>query len=369
MLLTLRTFSGTGGIEKVSKIAGKAIFDICSETNGYFEVSSMYDNIKDIDEKYFPAAIFTGYGIKKGEFIYDAVKKGIGKSIVILSHANLLPAGYLIKLFSPSTQLILLAHGIEVWKTFTGLEKKMLSKVDKFFAVSNYTAGVIQQNNNVDKSKVKVLNNCLDPYLPEPVTGEKNKDLLKKYDLSEGDTVLLTLTRLASKERYKGYDRVIRALAELQHDYPKLKYLVVGKYDNEEEQRLNELIQELGIDHKVAFAGYVPDELLADYFNLADIYIMPSEKEGFGIVFIEALFYGKNVIAGNKDGSVDALLNGALGKLIDPASNEEIKEAITSFITAAVPIIPDRELMMKHFSYPAYKEKWRGVLKMSEPLI
>ena len=360
--MTLRTFSGTGGIEKVSKVAGKAIFDICSETNSYFEVSSMYDNIKDVDEKYFPAAIFTGYGIKKGEFIYDAVKKGKGKSVVILSHVNLLPAGYLIKLFSPKTQLILLAHGIEVWKTFTGLDKKMLNKVDRFLAVSQYTAAVIREKNNLDKAKIQVLNNCLDPYLPEPVTGGKDKDLLRKHGLAEDDIVMLTVTRLASKERYKGYDRVIHALAELQHDFPKLKYLIVGKYDNEEELRLSNLIKDLGLQDKVAFSGYVEDELLADYFNLADIYIMPSEKEGFGIVFIEALFYGKNVIAGNKDGSVDALLNGALGKLIDPESNEQIKNAITMFMTAPSKIAPDRELMMKHFSYPAYKEKWRGII-------
>lgn len=347
----------------MSKIVGKVLFDICSETNSHFEVSSMYDDIKDVDEKYFPAAIFTGYGIKKGEFIYDSVKRGIGKSVVILSHVNLLPAGYLIKLLSPSTQLILFAHGIEVWKKFTGYEKKMISKVDTFLAVSQHTAEVIQQNNKLATSKVKVLNNCLDPYLPEPVKGGKNKDLLKKYDLSEEDTVMLTLTRLAFKERYKGYDRVIQALAELQQDFPHLKYLIVGKYDTEEEKRLTDLIKDLKLQHKVAFAGYVEDELLADYFNLADIYIMPSEKEGFGIVFIEALFYGKNVIAGNKDGSVDALLNGALGKLIDPSSDEEIKLAITSFLNSETPVVPDRELMMKHFSYPAYKEKWRGILR------
>ena len=59
---------------------------------------------------------------------------------------------------------------------------------------------------------------------------------------------------------------------------------------------------------------------------------MPSEKEGFGIVFIEAMFYGKPVIAGNKDGSVDALCNGELGLLVDPGSVTEIATAIKKML-------------------------------------
>lgn len=367
LLLTLRTFSGTGGIEKVSKVAGKAIYDICQETNSSFEVSSMYDHIREVDEKYFPAAIFTGYGIKKGEFIYDSVRRGIGKSMVILSHVNLLPVGYLIKLFSPKTQLVLFTHGIEVWKIFTGLQKMMVRKVDTFLAVSKHTAEVVLENNKLDKAKVQVLNNSLDPYLPEPQKGDKTPELLKKYGFTCDDTIMLTLTRLASKERYKGYDRVIQVLSEMQNDFPQLRYMVVGKYDHEEEQRLMAMIQQFGIQDKVVFTGYVPDDLLAEYFNLADLYIMPSEKEGFGIVFIEALFYGKNVIAGNKDGSVDALLNGGLGTLIDPSDEKGLREAITALITQKPLPLPDRDLMMKHFSYPAYKEKWRAVLKAAMP--
>jgi len=55
---------------------------------------------------------------------------------------------------------------------------------------------------------------------------------------------------------------------------------------------------------------------------------MPSKGEGFGIVFLEALSCGKPVIAGNKDGSVDAVLNGKLGVLVDPDDVAEIGEAI-----------------------------------------
>jgi glycosyltransferase involved in cell wall biosynthesis len=59
---------------------------------------------------------------------------------------------------------------------------------------------------------------------------------------------------------------------------------------------------------------------------------MPSTGEGFGIVFLEAMGCGCPVVAGNRDGSVDALDNGKLGLLIDPLDVEAIAEAITGIL-------------------------------------
>jgi glycosyltransferase involved in cell wall biosynthesis len=172
----------------------------------------------------------------------------------------------------------------------------------------------------------------------------------------------MTLTRLASSERYKGYDIVIESLQELIKKNPSFKYLIIGKYDHAEKRRLDQLIRKAGLQSRVVFTGFVPDEELSRHFNLADIYIMPSEKEGFGIVFIEAMYYNKPVIAGNKDGSKDALLNGKLGVLVDPSSREEVSEAIENIAGDKSRYLPDHQLLMDHFSYPVYREKWREVL-------
>ena len=363
MFLTLRTFSITGGIEKVSKLAGKALYEWCSETGNEISVRSMYDETGEVDEKYFPAASFKGFGIRRLKFARQCMADGIKNDLVILSHVNLLPVGYLIKLFSPKTRLVLIAHGIEVWKNFYGLRKRMLFKCDKILSVSKYTKGVIEHLNHFPQEKIQVLNNCLDPFLEVPVPKEKDAGLLKKYHLEKSDLVLMTLTRLASGERYKGYDMVIESLPELKRSHPGLKYLVIGKYDDKEKSRLDVLVEKAGLQQQVIFTGFVPDEELGDHFNLSDIYIMPSEKEGFGIVFIEAMYYNKPVIAGNKDGSADALLDGRLGLLVNPESLEEVSCAITRIIANKEQYLPDRELLMKHFSYPAYKSKWKKVLE------
>ena len=361
LFLTLRTFSGTGGIEKVSKLVGKALHEL-KGNNGNLSIWSMYDEHYDSEGKYFPAKYFRGYGKQKMTFMAKAINKGRKADMVILSHINLLPVGYLIKIASPKTKLILIAHGIEVWEPFSQRAKRMIPKCDLILCVSEYTRNVLETVNQIATNKLRVLNNCLDPFLEEPVESEKDKALLNKYGFQKDDIILMTLTRLASTESYKGYDKVLEALPGLLKTHPDLKYLIVGKYDEKEKKRLDQKIKELEVEPYVSFSGFVPDEELATHFNLADIYIMPSWKEGFGIVFIEAMFYNKPVIAGNKDGSVDALLNGELGLLVNPESLEEITGAIIKVIENKDQHLPDRELLMENFGYEGYREKWEGVL-------
>ena len=363
LLLTLRTFSLTGGIEKVSKVAGRALYELGEESGNQLTVYSMYDDSGDVDEKYLPHGSFKGFNIKRLKFTRLSVLNGIKNDVIVLSHINLLLVGYLIKMLSPKTKLILIAHGIEVWKSFGGMRRRMLFKCDNILSVSKFTKDKICELNHFPAQKIQVLNNCLDPFLDKPVEKEKDCQLLNKYHLDKEDIVLMTLTRLASREKYKGYDVVIKSLGELRKTNPHLKYLIIGKYDEKEKERLEHLLEKAGLSGYVIFTGFVPDEALAEHFNIADIYIMPSEKEGFGIVFIEAMYYKKPVIAGNKDGSVDALLNGRLGILVNPESQEEVSHAIVEMVSDKDQRIPDHQLLMDHFSYPVYKNRWKGILE------
>ena len=97
---------------------------------------------------------------------------------------------------------------------------------------------------------------------------------------------------------------------------PDAAYLIVGSGDDQ--PRLERLAREAGVGDRVVFAGQVADAELADYFALADVFAMPSTGEGFGIVFLEAAASGLPVIGGNRDGSVDALADGRIGRLVDP---------------------------------------------------
>lgn len=363
VLLTLKIFSATGGIEKVCRVAGKALYENSGEEEGQVKILSMYDRQQDIDAKYFPAAIFRGFGIRKLQFTCAAVRRGIGSKVVIMSHVNLLMVGFLVKLFSPKTRLVLIAHGIEVWRLLPFRKRIMLRRCDKVITVSRFTREKMIELYGIPPAKLTILNNCLDPFLPALVTAEKDACLLKKYGISTGDIVFMTLSRLASAERYKGYDHVLYSIKNLQQKYPSIKYLVVGKYDNEEKLRLDKIIRELALESQIIFTGFIPDSSLAAHYNIADLYIMPSKKEGFGIVFIEALFYGKPVIAGNKDGSADALGNGKFGLLVDPDNEQEITTAIGKVLENTSAYIPDHKEVTGQFGYLGYKANLKSILE------
>lgn len=366
IFLTLRVFSATGGIEKVCRILGKALYEDSIKNEGIVQICSMYDKQQDaFSNLYFPAENFRGFGINKLQFIKEMVRAGTKSNVVILSHINLLLIGWLIKKVSPHTKIILLAHGIEIWYPLNARKRKMLQRCDKILSVSSYTNNKIIEVHGLAKEKCAVLNNCLDPFLPLPSFQKKNEALLKKYGFSATDKILITLTRLSSKERYKGYDKVIEAIADLKIKYPDIKYIIAGIYDSREKLFVDTLINELEIQNAVVLPGYIQEEELEDHFAMSDMYVMPSKKEGFGIVFIEAMYYGLPVIAGNTDGSADALLQGELGQLVNPDNAGEIAIAIANVIENKTSFSPDRNMLVQHFSYEAYKEKLEEVTRLN----
>jgi phosphatidylinositol alpha-1,6-mannosyltransferase len=363
LFLTLRTFSATGGIEKVCRIMGKALYEESIENDGLLQVCSMYDRQRDAyNNPYFPAENFRGFGIKKIRFIKEMVQAGFTYNTIVLSHINLLPVGWLIKKLAPDTEIVLLAHGIEIWYPVSKRKKRMLHKCDTILAVSNYTRNTIIHTHGLEAEKIKVLNNCLDPFLPLPSVFAKSEILLNKYGFKETDIILMSLTRLASKERYKGYDKVIEAIADLKAKYPHIRYLIAGRYDSREKAFIDNLLVQRRISNMVVITGFIPDEELEAHFAMSDMYVMPSRKEGFGLVFIEAMYYGLPVIAGNIDGSVDALLNGQIGQLVDPDNVQEIATAITNVIDHSTTSSPSPDVLKANFSYEVYKRKLKDVL-------
>lgn len=340
----------------VCRVAGKALQEIAEESNGAFKLLAMHDAGNTVNEDYVSASAYQGFAGNKIKFALAAVNEGRNAEVVLLSHVNLLPIGYLVKKFSPKTKLVLIAHGIEVWEPLGRMKSAALKAVDLFLPVSRFTADKLQTVQNIAPQKIKVLNNCLDPYLKNDVNPSTVSNLRKRYGLSDDDFVLLTVTRLKFSEQYKGYDKVVQALQTVRQPQPNVKYLIVGKWDKEEKERLDAIISKAGLNDAVIFAGFAKEEELSAHFKLADAYIMPSTGEGFGIVFIEALFYGLPVIAGNVDGSVDALAGGEFGLLVNPNKQEEIEKAIEKIAAKSGEFRIGRKSLLSRFGFEQYKQ-------------
>jgi phosphatidylinositol alpha-1,6-mannosyltransferase len=136
-------------------------------------------------------------------------------------------------------------------------------------------------------------------------------NLLESRMPHTGRPRLLTVGRLSASERYKGQDLVIQALPQLLPRFPQLQYLIAG--DGDDLPRLRQLAANLGVAAHVSFLGHVAHADLPDLYRLADLYVMPSSGEGFGIVYLEAMACGTPALGLAGDGSVDPLADGELG--------------------------------------------------------
>lgn len=362
LFLTLRVFSATGGIEKVCKILGKVLQDINPKIDKISILSSHDTSIQARNNPYFPTDIFIGYNNNRLKFILNSLIKGKNADLIIISHVNILPLAWLIKKLLSKKKLIMIAHGIEVWSLPLGYKKKMLTICDEIICVSEFTRQKVSEINEIKKVKLSVINNCIDPFLINQKSADVIDFLRKRYGVLPEEKIMFTLTRMDANERYKGYDRVIEAMAGLTNLYPNLKYIIGGSYDETEKKYIDDILKQLKMEDKVVFTGFIKNEEFNNHFLMSDFYIMPSYGEGFGIVFIEAMYFGLPVIAGNKDGSVDALLNGELGILIDPMNVEEIKSAIEMVMKDSEKYIPDNKLLLDNFGYQQFKNKWEKVI-------
>lgn len=233
---------------------------------------------------------------------------------LVSTHLNFGPIARLCK-STLGTRYALVVHGIDVHHNLSRARRSALRAADLLIAVSSWTRRrLLATLSGLDPERVVILPNAIDERRFS--VGDKNGELVERYALKPDEKVVLTVARMAAHEGYKGYDRVIQALPAVQVACGPVRYLLVGH--GNDRPRLEAMIQSMRLGKTVTFAGFVPDEEIVDHPRLGDAFAMPSTGEGFGITFLEALACGTPVLAGNVDGSVDAVAGGRLGCLVDP---------------------------------------------------
>ncbi|MXV17109.1 glycosyltransferase family 4 protein [Hufsiella ginkgonis] len=360
LFLTLRTFSVTGGIEKMCRSMAKALYDLEVDGKIRMRMYSAYDRSSQLDLRYLPPSHFTAFAGRRGLFAWRSFLAGLDSDMIILSHIHLLPVIRLVHIFSSQKRVAVFAHGTEVWRAGKAWEKAMLrSRRLKIWSVSHFTAQEVRARQQADERDIFVLNNCLDPFFVPPDDFKKPPALLRKYGLTPGQPVLMTLARLVSPDEQKGYDQVLECLPSLKAKFPGICYLLAGQTAGSERLRLETLINNRGLAGDVRFTGFIPDNLLPDIYQLADIFVMPSRREGFGIVFIEAAACGACIIGGNQDGSADALLNGKLGKMVDPDDIGGMTTAIETMLMSPDPALRRQvqSLCLQSFGFEGYRKQ------------
>jgi phosphatidyl-myo-inositol dimannoside synthase len=279
-------------------------------------------------------------------FIYQAIRairQNGPFDVIFCGHLYMAPLAALISKLTGAPVWLQL-HGIEAWQRPRPLQRWAAEHARLITAVSRHTRRLFLGWANCTPETIKVLPNTVDERFSP---GPKPDALLDRYQL-RGKKVLLTVSRLAASERYKGHDRVIQAVAELRSTHPDIVYVVAG--DGDDRPRLEQLAADLGVAEQVRFIGYVPEIDLPDLYRAADVFIMPSTGEGFGIVFLQALASGIPVIGGDSDGSRDPLRNGLDGRLVSIIQATSIASAIDETIREDKGIYPtEKPFNREHF--------------------
>ncbi len=247
--------------------------------------------------------------------------------LVICSHINLLPIACVLSRLTQAP-LVLLMYGIDVWQKHENwIVNWLLRRVSGFISISDITLEKFVAWSGLPKSKGEVLPNAIDLTKYHP--GPKSSELSQRYRLA-GKTVLMTLGRISTEERYKGFDEVVEVLPNILKECSNVVYMIVG--DGSDRKRLESKVKEHDLESHVIFTGFVSENEKVDHYRLADVYVMPSRGEGFGFVFLEAMACGVPVIASKVDGGREAVRGGKLGLLVDPDDRQELLQAILEAI-------------------------------------
>ena len=206
-------------------------------------------------------------------------------------------------------KLVSQLHGTEVWVSLPRRHLHPLQLSNLVLCVSRDTkARYMMQGNRCDNSFV--LANTVSPAF-EP--GDRSR-ARARYNVDTCQ-VLLSVSRLDARDGYKGHDRVIEAMSQLANcGSVNLVYLIAG--EGKDQMRLEQLARQHGVDERVRFLGKVAEADLPDLYRAADLFVLPSMGEGFGIVYLEAMACGTPALGLAVGGTADPLSDGELGTLI-----------------------------------------------------
>ncbi|MBI2550108.1 glycosyltransferase family 4 protein [Candidatus Woesearchaeota archaeon] len=178
------------------------------------------------------------------------------------------------------------------------IEKEGMEKADIVITVSGYTKQKVIENYGIPEGKIKVVHNAIDREdIPQTGFGKNSSD-------SMGEKTVLYLGRITLQ---KGPDYFIAAAKKALEAEPNIKFIIAGSGDME--PRIIEQAAHLGIAHRVLFAGFLRDEEIHNAYRMADLYVLPSVSEPFGITPLEAVMNKTPALVSKQSGVTEVLKN------------------------------------------------------------
>ncbi|KAA3657552.1 MAG: glycosyltransferase family 1 protein [Chloroflexi bacterium] len=215
-------------------------------------------------------------------------------------------------------------------------EKRVIQKADRIIAPTPAELGQLECLYDADTSKVVIIPPGVDPERFKPIN---KKEAKKRVGIPCGDTNILFAGRI---EPLKGIDTMLLAMSLIQQNYPELVkntcMAIIGGDPwaddlDEEMARLQKLRADLDIHDLVTFLGAKDQTILPNYYAAAEIVVMPSHYESFGMVALEAMAMGTPVIASEVGGLAYLVQDGFNGFHVPSRNPEALAERIYELLT------------------------------------
>jgi phosphatidylinositol alpha-1,6-mannosyltransferase len=306
---------------------------------------------------------YLSYRRSKWRFAAMALRAGTRRSTVVFGHLNFVSLAGILRLLSPRSEMLLIVHGIDVERPLSPLERLSVRRINQILSVSAFTRDRMISRHSLGDARFAIV-----PGLPAPRYGAGALPQSRSDLALPPGRMILSVSRLDSSDRYKNIDLVIESMSAVLREVPDAFYVVVG--DGTDRARLMGVAKGMGVDDRVHFAGRVSDELLAAFYQTCDVFVLPSTREGFGIVFLEAMYYAKPCI-GVRAGAIHEVIDeGKTGLLTEPGDPRALAQALVTLLTCdtvrSAMGRAGRRRFESEFSFPRFLERLKGVLSSDE---
>lgn len=177
--------------------------------------------------------------------------------------------------------------------------------------------------NNHGIKNTTVITNGFDS---EKFSKQKYQDIRKKYKIPKNSKIILYLGRISFEKKI---DILLKAFKTINDEDENAYLVIVGSGPSLEKTK--EEVREMGLNN-VIFTGYVEDKYLASFYKQCDVFASASDTETQGIVFVEAMSFGKPVIGPNKLGAKDTITDGKNGYLFEAGNFKDLAGKIKKII-------------------------------------
>jgi phosphatidylinositol alpha-1,6-mannosyltransferase len=360
LLVLPEVFDCAGGIQMFCRALCLAAGDWAHDSGASVSALVLNDEIAP-DARYVNGEFtsYSGAGKSKAKFLSRYLRH-IGSNRydwIIFGHVSLAPLSLIAKLLNSRVKTGIAAYGIEVWGSLSQLERKALRQADVVLAISEYTKAQLTRHREINADKIRIFPCTLDPHWQVDAYVDMP---------SQRPPVLLSVARINKDDRYKGIDNVIRSLPAVVREVGPVEYRVVGSGDDA--PRLRALAEGLGVARYVNFLGSVPDAELREQYKSCSLFVMPSNEEGFGIVFLEAMAYGKPVIGGTNGGTPSVVTHGETGLLVDSSDVAGIAKALITLLNNKEMRERFGQVGLKrlsdHFTFDKFARNFREVVEL-----